>query len=174
MTSSNDTGMEQGVVGTAGAVGMQQQHLLHQQHPQPHHPHQWPLPPGAGRTMVTSLARQVAVQPPQHQPQPLPPPHQQHALSSSGRHLLPSGGPPQGPPAGGGQAVPYIGAPISLISKSEIRYEGTLYTIDTKVREQGLFPCNAEGIPRFCARFPHMTYKSRLLAPSRLSSSSSP
>ena len=29
-------------------------------------------------------------------------------------------------------AAPFIGSRISLVSKSEIRYEGTLHTIDTK------------------------------------------
>eukprot|EP00212_Chloropicon_laureae_P006870 CAMPEP_0197494312 /NCGR_PEP_ID=MMETSP1311-20131121/28993_1 /TAXON_ID=464262 /ORGANISM="Genus nov. species nov., Strain RCC856" /LENGTH=84 /DNA_ID=CAMNT_0043039685 /DNA_START=78 /DNA_END=329 /DNA_ORIENTATION=- len=35
-------------------------------------------------------------------------------------------------------AAPYIGSHISLISRSDIRYEGTLYTIDTQKSEIAL------------------------------------
>jgi len=58
-------------------------------------------------------------------------------------------------------AVPWIGSRISLISKSEIRYEGTLYTINaaesTVALENGdppaLLPPNPPGPSCGLARF---------------------
>ena len=50
--------------------------------------------------------------------------------------------------------MPYIGSIISLISKTGVRYEGTLYTIDmvesTIALQNGIAKCSARRSVKLC------------------------
>jgi hypothetical protein len=54
------------------------------------------------------------------------------------------------------ETTPYIGASISLVSKAGIRYEGTLFTIDTQqsnlALQNGACKPRARSIRRHCGR----------------------
>jgi len=55
----------------------------------------------------------------------------------------------------GDSAMPYIGSKISLISKSDIRYEGFLYSIDPKESKVSLSNGKREeSFPSFSFHFP--------------------
>ena len=45
--------------------------------------------------------------------------------------------------------TPYIGSKINLISKAEIRYQGTLYQVDTKEATVTLAKGSAQSILRY-------------------------
>jgi hypothetical protein len=54
--------------------------------------------------------------------------------------------------------VPYLGSKISLISKSEIRYEGILYTIDTRESTVALAKGETSTLPS-CPSFARLAHR---------------
>ena len=86
------------------------------QYPSPpsNNPYAYQQPANLNPYAASSATHTVPTyQPPPTQPSPTPSPPQPSA-------------PPSNP------SIPYIGALISLVSKAQLRYEGTLYTIDPK------------------------------------------
>lgn len=109
------------------------------------------LPPSLPPSLSLSIRMQQQPPPPPPLP-PLPPlPPQQLE-------------PPRAPPIG---AIPYIGSRISLISKTDIRYEGYLFNIDTRqsmvalqsVRSFGTEGRRAEHIPPSPQVLQYATFK---------------
>ncbi|DBA02980.1 TPA: hypothetical protein N0F65_003168 [Lagenidium giganteum] len=96
---------------------------------------------------------------------PPPPPHPTHGPPHGGYPHAPP--PPAQEPDKPKDGIPYIGSRISLISKTDIRYEGFLFNIDTRqsmvalqhVRSFGTEGRRPEHIPPSDSVLPYATFK---------------